>query len=297
MSTILSGAEYLALPRESETWLLKYLLPVGGAMTLYGDPKIGKSYAAIQLALALTGAETHWMEFPVVTVGAVVYVQLDTPRSLWASRLEQLQATGEPIGQLHLADRETLNTWPFDILLPSHFELLLEAVKQIAPIAVVIDTVREAHSGDENDSTTMRNVIAALVAATQPAALILISHARKPNGDYPPDLMTDQRGSSYVVGRMDAIVRFTKKRLYYSGRAIEEGSMKISRQDSGFWEVDNSEWMIHVKAVLADPSLTSLRQRAASLATHTGKGEEACRSALRRLGESAGPIGGSTTRP
>lgn len=297
MPTILRGDEYLALPRESATWLLKPLLPSGGAMTVYGDPKVGKSYAALQLALALSGSESHWLEFPVIASGLVAYIQLDTPRSLWASRLEQLQSVGVAIHTLHLADRGTLDTWPFDILIPSHFSLLSESLKPLNPIAVIIDTLREVHSGDENDSTTMRNVIASLVAATQPAALILISHARKPNGELPPDLMTDQRGSSYVVGRMDAIARFTKKRLYYSGRAIEEGYLTINRLDNGFWEVDNSEWSIHIKAVLSDPSLSSLRQRAASLSTRTGKREEACRSALRRLGERVESPGGSPKRP
>lgn len=287
MPSILTGAEYLALPRE-ETWLLKHLIPTGGAMTIYGDPKTGKSYAAIQLALALAGVEAHWLEFPVVTAGNVVYVQLDTPRSLWASRLEDLQEAGQPIDQLHLADRETLDTWPFDILLPSHFELLQESLRPLEPTAVIIDTLREAHSADENDSTAMRNVVAALVAATQPAALILVSHSRKPSSDIPPDLMSDQRGSSYVVSRMDSICRLTKHRLYYSGRAIEEGALKINRLDNGLWEVDNSEWLAHLKAVLSDPALTSIRQRAVELSKRTGKGEEACRSALRRLVERAG---------
>lgn len=280
---ILSASEYLALPREAETFLLKPLLPSGGAMLLYGDPKVGKSYAAIQLALALSQAQGgNFLGFPVTQAGKVVYVQLDTPRSLWAKRLEELKLSGLPIELLYLADRETLQTWPFDILNPEHQILLQAALAPYNPTAVIIDTLRECHSGDEDKSTAMQPVIAKLVAATQPAALILISHARKPNSDGILDLMADNRGSSYVPGRMDAICRMTKKGFHYTGRAIEEGHIKISRLDNGLWESADQELANAVDRVLADTTLTSERQQAEVLSEMTGKTLEASRSTLRR---------------
>src|SRR3990167_6684502 len=97
-SPIIPAADYLALPRNAENWLLRPLLPVGGSMILYGDPKVGKSYAALQLAVALTGdGPDEWLGFPTGQAGPVVYVHLDTPRSLWAERLEELKREGHPI--------------------------------------------------------------------------------------------------------------------------------------------------------------------------------------------------------
>lgn len=278
---ILSADEYLAQPRSPETWLIEPLLPTGGTMLLYGDPKVGKSYAAIQLALALSGACLDWFGFPVRNPGPVVYVQLDTPRSLWAERLDTLKAAGLPVERLFLADRETLKTWPFNILNDDHFVLLQAALLDINPLAVIIDTLRESHSGDENDSTAMQIVTSRLVAATHPAALVVVSHSRKPS-ENGYDLINDNRGSSYATGAMDAICRFSKKGMHYVGRAIEEGSLKLSRNDDGTWGVSDVDITPHIQAVLADPSLSSVKARAAQLALKTGKTEEACRSILRR---------------
>lgn len=281
---VLQAADYLALPKQADDWLLKPLLPAGGSMILYGDPKVGKSYAALQLALTLTGAgKKDWLGFPLSGSGRVVYVQLDTPRSLWAERLEALKLAGHPIDALHLADRETLETWPFDILREDHENLLRSALAPIKPVAVIIDTLKESNTGEENSSTEMQKVIAKLTSATQPAALILISHSRKGNPEFGPDLMSDQRGSGYVVGKMDAICRMSKKALYYTGRAIEEGSIKLDRAEDGFWEVHQDLNLDGIVAgVLADASLPTLRAKARELAVRAGIKEEAARSMLRR---------------
>ena len=256
-------------------------------MILYGDPKVGKSYAALQLAVALTGdGPTEWLGFPTGQVGPVVYVQLDTPRSLWAERLEALKAEGHPIESdlLYLADRETLQTWPFDILNPDHAALLAQAIQPIHPTAVIIDTLKESNTADENNNTEMTSAINALIAATQPAALVLVAHAKKPNFEAGPDTINDNRGAGATVAKMDAICRMTKKGLYYTGRAIEEGVVKLERGDDGFWSVldDGLDRLIH--DILANPSLHSQRERARELALMARMSEEQARSLLRRLG-------------
>jgi hypothetical protein len=150
--------------------------------------------------------------------------------------------------------------------------------------AVIIDTLREAHSGEEDSSTTSRNVIANLVAATQPAALIIISHSRKPNPDGDRDLLADHRGSSYIVGRMDAIIRLTKTRMFYTGRSIEAGDVKLEREDNGLWAPKQDDVGPAIEKVLADTSLTTLRAKARILAPIIGSSEEAAMSRLRRMG-------------
>ena len=255
-------------------------------MLLYGDPKVGKSYAALQLALALTGSgPSEWLGFPTVRTGPVVYVQLDTPRSLWAERLEALTRAGHPVESDHfyLADRETLETWPFDILNESHFHLLHQAVAAINPIAVIIDTLKESNSAEENSNTEMTKAINRLIAATQPAALVIVSHAKKPSFDTTPDTINDNRGGSATAGKMDAICRMTKRGLYYVGRSIEEGSIKLDRQDDGFWAIQGDGGLSQVvDEILADTGLTSIRAKATELSTRTGMKLEAARSLLRR---------------
>lgn len=245
-------------------------------MLLYGDPKIGKSFAAMQLANAVATGE-NWLGFP-VRKGTVVYVQLDTPRNVWQARMKKVGVNSSS----YVADRGSLEAWPFNILNPDHLTRLRDSLTPLSPDLVIIDTLRESHGADENDSTEMQEAIAALVAATQPAALCLISHARKPSEDGNRSLMNDNRGSSYVVGRMDAIVRFTPKTVRVSGRSIEEHTIDLEREDNGFWTVQQSEIESHITSVLLDPAHDSLRAASRTLALRIGKSEGSCRGLLRR---------------
>lgn len=252
-------------------------------MLVFGDPKVGKSYAALQLACHLA-AGTDWLGFRIPTPVPVVYIQLDTPRSLWAERVQTLAGSGYPIEQVYFGDRETFNTFPFDILQPEHFKSLSTALAKISPGAVILDTIREAHSGDENDSTAMQNVIAHLDAAVKPAAMILISHARKSNPEYGYDLMNDNRGSNYIVGRMDAICRFSNSSMRCTSRTMEEHSTKLERADDGTWLMAIDPFQAAVELVVQNHSgLISQRDMARILhEQNPSKSEQACRAAIRR---------------
>lgn len=247
---------------------------------MYGDPKVGKSYAALQLAGAIASGE-QWLGFP-CRKGKVVYLQLDTPRNVWQSRVKDLLLKGALCELPMFADRESLEKWPFDIMNPEHLVMLREELIAVNPDLVIFDTLRESHSADENDSTEMQQAVSALVAATQPAAICLISHARKPSQDQDFSLMNDNRGSGYVVGRMDAIVRFTPKSARVSGRSIEEHSLDLERLDSGFWGVQSGESDMHCLNVLLNESHTSIREASKTLSLQIGKNESACRGILRR---------------
>lgn len=279
--------EYLRLPRSPETWLVKSLIPVQGAALLYGQEKSGKSAIAIQLAAAISGGASEWMGFPICLTGPVLYLQLDNPRSTWADRFEKLTRHGlKYTRNLFLADRESFEHFPFDILQPLHVEYLKLLVRMRQPVAVFVDTLREVNSGDENDSTIGRNVIANLAAATEGSALIVVSHARKPQPDTDKDLMADHRGSSYITGRMDAIMRMAHNRLYYGGRSIEQGNMKLVRtvvEDGAImFEPSPDEAEPMMLKLLLDHTLPTVREKARALAPLLKVTDEAAHSRLVR---------------
>lgn len=281
-TAVLSGSDYLRLPRAPETFLIDGLLPVGGSMLLYGDAKVGKSYAALQMACCLT-AGVDWLGFPVPVPTRTVYVQLDTARSLWADRVQSLGDAGFPVEDVHQADRETLDTHPFSISNPLHFKLLSQALEIVKPGAVIIDTLREATTGaDENESTQMQLAVAQLEAAVKPAAMILISHARKASADGHFSLVGDNRGSNYVVGRMDAIVRFSHKSMRLTSRTMEEQTVKIDREDVGTWVLAEDPFERLAESVIASNPGVSTRQLAKLLHEKGDKSEQACRGWLRR---------------
>lgn len=276
---ILTGLDYMNLPR-SQTWLIEPLLPMGGALTIYGDPKTGKSYLATQLSLALTTGDP-FLGFPINRTGEVVYIQLDTPGTLWADRLRQLKERGHPVDKIHQADLETLNCWPFNVMNPEHSLRIRSELQLIKPVAVIVDTFKECHQLNENDATESQKVIAALTEMTKPAALVLLHHSRKPSADRPEELISSARGSGYLLGKMDAIIMLRKKSLTYVGRAIEEGTIRIQREDSGMWSCQDDETDRIIETILAQPG--SDREHARQLSSRlSGKNEETCRSMIRR---------------
>ncbi len=293
---VLTGDEYLSLPTQ-ETWLVRPLIPSGGSAILYADPKVGKSFLGLQLAFALTGAARDFLGFPVARTGEVVYIQLDTPRAVWQARLRDLKKDGHPVESVHFADRETMRHYPFDVLQPLHVAYLREIIAPFKPLAVFIDTIRDSHSGEEDSSTAMRNVLVNFRAALGETAIIFISHARKPSPDVEKNILSDMRGSSAVVAAMDAIMRLTKRALYYTGRSIEEGSIRLQRQENGLWLPDESETASHLAKVLADPTLTSMRSKARALAPLIHKTDDAAMSMIRRATEAIKANGLKPQRP
>lgn len=279
--------EYIEQPHGPSTWLVKDLIPMGGAGLIYGLQKTGKSAAAIQLACALSGGADDWLGFKISTHGTVLFLELDTPRSTWRLRFKALSKVGVKYSNSNLliADRESLEYHPFDILQPMHMKYLYSLVQPIKPMVVIVDTLRKVHSGEEDSSSTMSNVVSSLQAAIHPAALILISHSRKPHVDAGHDLMSDHRGSGSVTAEMDAVMKMTKTKLFYGGRNIEEGDIRLERMETNdilLWRIrDDNEGEL-IQKVLCDTSLISMRAKARALGLLVGKGEEACMSIIRR---------------
>jgi len=233
--------DYMALPRDPTPWVIENLIPLKGLVNLFGVPKAGKSFAALGMAYAIANPEVpYWLDpsFKVTKHGRVMYLQIDTPRPAWHQRLDLIKAKhgwSAPKSMLQFSDSSS-SPYPFDILNVFNYAWFRKQCSDIEPDVVFIDTLREVHGGDEDSSTAMRNVIARLVAAVQPAAMVLVSHSRKGNNDRngkgSDDIMDANRGSGYVAGRMDMVARLTDHNFYTKGRAAMDAKFAI-KQETG----------------------------------------------------------------
>lgn len=243
--------EYLKLDREPQPWVIHSLVPVGGLVNVFGKPKTGKSFIAYDWAFAVAAGKGTWFGYEIQRPGPVMYLQIDTPREEWARRSQQgVEMYAVADMPLYIADMWLIPQYPMDILEQTKANViwLKQQVELLKPVMIVIDTLREVHSGDEDNSTVMRNVISEIVGACRPAAIVLVSHARKDQAGFGDvggdDLMDQARGSSYVAGRMDVICKVTQKRMMFKGRATgavtevleqdpETGWIKIQREEDG----------------------------------------------------------------
>lgn len=285
--SFVSVSEYLRLPRAPEAWVVTDLLPSGGLLNIYGRPKTGKSFLALQMAAAIANPYVDsFLGLPVKSHGPVMYLQIDTARGTWADRIvENFLEHGIHLPEaVHLADAASA-PYPFNILHNGR-GFLRENCDRIRPVAVVIDTIREAHRGDENDSAAMQAAISTLVEATQPAALVILSHSRKNKpDDAADDLMAEGRGSNYLPGRADCILRVTSNsRIDYQGRTVEFTSMDVTRDDKGLYQLSHASDAA-VARILKEfsPAQHSQKEMAIELQKILpSRTVEACRSLIRR---------------
>jgi hypothetical protein len=105
MPVILTAPELMALELPEPRWAVPTLLPEG-LTVLVGRPKIGKSWVALGLALAVASGGPALGSIG-VAAGDVLYLALeDSPKRL-QQRLSAVLSDGRPPARLHLA-----RTWP-----------------------------------------------------------------------------------------------------------------------------------------------------------------------------------------
>ncbi|WP_282209431.1 AAA family ATPase [Parvibacter caecicola] len=133
--------------------LISGVLRQGHKMLLAGPSKAGKSYALIELCVAIAEG-VPWMGFDVPQRGGVLYVNLELDRASCLHRFRDVYAAmGVP--PEHTGNIDVWNLRgkgkPMDELAPS----LIRRALKTRPLAVVIDPIYKIITGDENSADQM----------------------------------------------------------------------------------------------------------------------------------------------
>jgi RecA-family ATPase len=262
-------------------------LPTGGWLMIHGAPKSGKSFAIMDLAVAVAAGDPSWLTFPLHTAGPVIYLQLDTPRGEWQRRISALRDEGRDTTLLHTCDRADVPG--FNLFDPNHQAWLRARVQSIQPVMVVVDTLRRSYQGPENDSEIATLLMKHLETACANTAIVLVHHSRKGNPnpkiakDDRDNVMDNIRGTSAFTGQMDTVMYLTGSRLLYEGRSIEDGKLNVERLPNLLWAVKGSDIDAHIREIVATTPGVSIRGRAKLLAERIPDlGEEAAKGRLDR---------------
>lgn len=226
---IISGTELMAMDFPEPVWVVKDLLPVGLAI-LAGPPKKGKSWFALELAMAVCSGG-YFLDRK-AQPGRVLYCALeDSPRRM----KDRLQKQGW--GTNALAELDIIFGRQFHDLYGGKdgltaFAAMLEARDYAL---IVIDTIARAFSvRDWNDTAQVTAVLSPLQeAASASGKLVLcIDHHRKRNG-FDPNPIEDILGSTSKSGVADTILGLYREpgkpgaRLAVIGRDIEEQTLEL----------------------------------------------------------------------
>ena len=150
------GDECLSPPPLADA-LITEVLRKGHKMLLAGPSKAGKSFALIELCIAIASGQT-WLGRFACTQGKVYYVNLELDRASCINRfIEVYKALGYPEKQMQTV-MHNIRIWnlrgasvPMDKLAPK----LIRRASKKGYLAVIIDPIYKVLTGDENSADQM----------------------------------------------------------------------------------------------------------------------------------------------
>lgn len=211
-----------------------------GLTILAGAPKLGKSWMALNIAVAVAGGEPAFGTVPCET-GDVLYLALEDNERRLRSRLLAMGCQEAP-------DRLTLCTrWP--TLADGAVEQIEEWAASVPkPTLVVIDVlakVREAASGRDTAYDADYRTLTALqeLAGARNIAIVVIHHTRKQESDDPFDSVSGTRG---LTGAADTVLVLKKE--HANGRTVLYGRGRDLAEIETVFEFDGGRWSVRGEA-------------------------------------------------
>ncbi|MBP1532784.1 MAG: AAA family ATPase [Ruminococcus sp.] len=208
-----------------------------GLYILAGSPKVGKSWLALELGLAISKGE-KLLERP-TRQGSALYFCLEDSWQRIQSRLYEL--TDEPSDKLYFALKaDTINEGLCEQIVKfksEHDDLRL----------VVIDTLQMVRSDtDSSYGSDYAELLPLKTLAEQlDISIVLVHHLRKATDSDPFNMIS---GSTGLNGCVDGMLVLKKDKrcggqavLYATGRDIEDSELSLSRQGARWVLTDERE--------------------------------------------------------
>ncbi len=156
--------------------LIDGMLPVGVVAFLAGEPKLGKSWIALYLAICVAAGQKAFKRLGVLQGRVVIIAEEDTQKEIrkrlwWLARGAGVDPRDLPI---HVAVAKGIRL--------DDEAMMVKLTAECAGAAlVVLDALARLHGADENDRTAMRVVTVALqrFAAATKATTLTVHHFRK----------------------------------------------------------------------------------------------------------------------
>lgn len=178
------ASQWLGKPVPEREWLVPNLIPNRVVTLLTGDGGTGKSLLALQLGVAVARAE-KWIGQKVDRPGKVLFLTAEDEADELHRRLNDICA-GDLAGLDNLLVKSVVDTDPllatFDKQNKMKTTALFRQVKAAAeaarPSLIVLDTLANLHSGNENDKAHAMQFVNALkgMASRLGCAVVLLMH-------------------------------------------------------------------------------------------------------------------------
>lgn len=214
-------------------WAVKDIVPQGVTL-LVGAPKVGKSWFALQCAIAISSGRPLWKGRDAEVVGDVLLMGLEDNDRRMQSRIAKLRAPkpdcagGTPFAAPDVSRLHFATEWPR--MDKGGLEYLDEwLTKNPGTRLVVIDTLARFRTADNGRASAYQSdyeIGARLkpIADAHNVAIVLLHHTRKQEAS---DVLDSISGTQGLTGSVDAVLILRRERgrfdaaLYVTGRDID----------------------------------------------------------------------------
>ena len=197
----------------TRTWLVDTLWGEQAVGILAGDPKTGKTFWALDLAIAVASGTPCLRHYPVQTPGPVLLYAAEDASHIVRTRLEGIAHAAQT--RFETLDIAVIDTPVIRLDEAEHREQLAHTVSCVQPRVLILDPLVRLHSRDENAVSEIAPILAFLreLQRTFATAVLLVHHARKSGGSRPGQAL---RGSGELFAWADtlAFLQRRKKRTF-----------------------------------------------------------------------------------
>jgi hypothetical protein len=215
-------------------WAVRDLVPAGVSL-LVGPPKIGKSWLALQFAIAVSGGTAIWPGRDPEHGGEVLLLGLEDNDRRMRSRISKLRAVPTMLDSLDSASAPDVSRLHFATEWPrldagGIGELDQWLVENPNARLVIVDTLARVRPQEGRRSSAYQDDYA-IAGVLKPladrynVALVLVHHTRKMAA---ADVLDTVSGTQGLAGSVDALLMLRRERaqmdaaLYVTGRDIEQ---------------------------------------------------------------------------
>lgn len=210
LSTILIHSVPVEVTRNP--WLINRLWARSAVGVVGGTPKSLKTWAALEMALAVSSGKPCFGQFTTLQAPVVLFAAEDSPQDL-----------RKRVAGLAQARKIDLSRVPIHVITESslrldsegHRKRLSDTLKAIRPGLVVLDPLVRLHSGDENSAGDMSRVLGYLrwLQREHDTAVLLVHHTRKSGGSGQPGQTLRGSGDVHAWGDSNLYLIHEKRGL------------------------------------------------------------------------------------
>ena len=164
---------------ENRRWLIDEIWPIEGVGLLAASPKLGKTWLASEMGVAVASGSAFLSSFDVPEAGPVLMFSAEDHASDMKRRISGIcRARDIDVATLNLSliDSSTLT-----LNRSSEFARLKATVQDVRPKLLILDPFVRLHTGSENDVSSVSRVLGRLRSLQRDlrVAILVVHHVRK----------------------------------------------------------------------------------------------------------------------